>query len=176
MQAADTGVKAVSLDEEKIPTRVLRLINGFDAGKATLSNDEVELVVHNLKFTHDGGNNSTFKLSEESAGTLTWLSIAPILLQTLREGTILVVDELDSNLHQKLNSFSSHITQASLNIWMIYHLAPRQYGSWRKAKTGNHLCSRLQIFQSTLMPTMSTVIGRDNMVPSHIFQQLYCAG
>ena len=102
MQAADTGVKAISLDEEKIPTRVLRLINGFDTGKATLNNDEAELVVHNLEFTHDGGKNSTFKLSEESAGTLTWLSIAPILLQTLREGTILVVDELDSNLHQKL--------------------------------------------------------------------------
>ena len=55
MQAADTGVKAVSLDEEKIPTRVLRLINGFDTGKATLSNDEAELVVHNVEFTHDGG-------------------------------------------------------------------------------------------------------------------------
>ena len=105
MQAADTGIQSVSLNEEKISRNVLQFMKtGSEPNRKNTvpNNDEAEKAVYDLEFTHDGGGNHTFHLSEESAGTLAWLSIAPTLLQTLREGTILIVDELDSSLHQKL--------------------------------------------------------------------------
>lgn len=110
MKAADTGIESVSLNEEKIPVETLERLYKFlkaitefdDKSDEILSNDEAEKVIYNLVFTHSGEINSTLTLSEESAGTLAWLSIAPTLLQTLREGSVLIADELDSSLHQKL--------------------------------------------------------------------------
>ena len=110
MKAADTGIESVSLNEEKIPPEILeKLYKLFkamneldDESDDTLSNDEAKKVIYNLVFTHSGKTNSTFNLSEESAGTLAWLSTAPTLLQTLKEGSVLIADELDSSLHQKL--------------------------------------------------------------------------
>ena len=100
MQAADTGIQSVSLNEEQISRNVLQFMKtGSETNnKANVPNsDEAEKAVYNLEFTHDGGGNNTFNLSEESAGTLAWLSIAPTLLQTLREGTILIRSEIVEN-------------------------------------------------------------------------------
>ena len=110
MKAADTGIESVSLNEEKIPVETLERLYKFlkaitefdDKSNEILSNDEAEKVIYNLVFTHSGEINSILTLSEESAGTLAWLSTAPTLLQTLREGSVLIADELDSSLHQKL--------------------------------------------------------------------------
>lgn len=110
MKAADTGIESVSLNEEKIPVETLERLYKFlkaitefdDKSNEILSNDEAEKVIYNLVFTHSREINSTLTLSEESAGTLAWLSTAPTLLQTLREGSVLIADELDSSLHQKL--------------------------------------------------------------------------
>ena len=110
MKAADTGIESVSLNEEKIPVETLERLYKFlkaitefdDKSNEILSNDEAEKVIYNLVFTHSGEINSTLTLSEESAGTLAWLLTAPTLLQTLREGSVLIADELDSSLHQKL--------------------------------------------------------------------------
>ena len=110
MKAADTGIESISLNEEKIPVETLERLYKFlkaitefdDKSDEILSNDEAEKVIYNLVFTHSGEINSTLTLSEESAGTLAWLSTAPTLLQTLREGSVLIADELDSSLHQKL--------------------------------------------------------------------------
>lgn len=110
MKAADTGIESISLNEEKIPAETLKRLYKFlkeitkfdDKSNEILSNDEAEKVIYNLVFTHSGEINSTLTLSEESAGTLAWLSTAPTLLQTLREGSVLIADELDSSLHQKL--------------------------------------------------------------------------
>ena len=112
MQAADTGIDSVSIDKTKVPqhivdkmNRIITAINNAsdEINNIALSNDEVESVVYNLVFTHKGKNQSrTLTMQEESAGTLAWLSIAPQLLQSLRKGTILIADELDSSLHQNL--------------------------------------------------------------------------
>ena len=110
MKAADTGIESVSLNEEKIPVETLERLYKFlkaitefdDKSNEILSNDEAEKVIYNLVFTNSGEINSILTLSEESAGTLAWLSTAPTLLQTLREGSVLIADELDSSLHQKL--------------------------------------------------------------------------
>lgn len=45
-----------------------------------------------------------FELSEESAGTQTWLALIGPALNILRTGRVLVVDEIDASLHPKLSA------------------------------------------------------------------------
>lgn len=47
-------------------------------------------------------NVTTFRLSEESSGTSTWLGLIGPLLRALRDGAVLIVDELDAHLHPHL--------------------------------------------------------------------------
>lgn len=109
MQAADTGIESVQIDETKIsPTllkklrRIIATLQDEHAEKESLSSDEIEQVIYSLVFTHAGTHPRKLRLDEESAGTLAWLSIAPNLIQSLRTGSVLVADELDSSLHQNL--------------------------------------------------------------------------
>ena len=57
------------------------------------------------------------KTVDQSDGTLTWLSAAPIIVDALRDGTIVVADELDSSLHsQLLGMVVKSFTDESINI------------------------------------------------------------
>lgn len=50
------------------------------------------------------GSDVALPIDEESAGTRAWLSIAGLTLGALRDGSVLVVDEIDSSLHPMLSS------------------------------------------------------------------------
>ncbi|MDE0269155.1 MAG: ATP-binding protein [Acidimicrobiaceae bacterium] len=53
-----------------------------------------------LRLLHNvAGDSLPLELGQESDGTLTWLSLMPDLMTVLRNGGVLVVDELDSSLH-----------------------------------------------------------------------------
>lgn len=54
-----------------------------------------------VRLTH-GPQSRPFYLEEESAGTLSWLSLLPQVLVTLRRGGLLVIDEIDASLHPRL--------------------------------------------------------------------------
>jgi AAA15 family ATPase/GTPase len=56
-----------------------------------------------LKFVH-GRNESPFDLDEESAGTLSWLAMLPMILDALDEGLVVAVDEIDTSLHPLLTA------------------------------------------------------------------------
>lgn len=45
-----------------------------------------------------------FRLDDESAGTLSWLSLLPTVLTVLDEGGVLVIDEIDASLHSLLSA------------------------------------------------------------------------
>ncbi|SDG32233.1 hypothetical protein SAMN05216553_107119 [Lentzea fradiae] len=49
-----------------------------------------------------GSSDERFDLSDESAGTRSWLGLLPAVVKTLRDGGTLVVDELDASLHPLL--------------------------------------------------------------------------
>jgi hypothetical protein len=58
---------------------------------------------------------ATLRLKNESSGTRTWLGLIGPLLKALRDGTVLVVDELDAHLHPHLAAhliglFQSQVT------------------------------------------------------------------
>jgi uncharacterized protein len=59
-----------------------------------------------LEFVHrsapEAPRSATLSLTEESSGTRTWLGLIGPVLKALRDGTVLVVDELDAHLHPHL--------------------------------------------------------------------------
>lgn len=57
---------------------------------------------HEVRLSHGVGEG--FRLDEESAGTLSWLSFLPTVLTVLRDGGVLIIDEIDASLHSLLSA------------------------------------------------------------------------
>lgn len=125
LQVADIGVVAVSIEETKIPEHVNRALRrlrrelseeegGSPGEPADFEDDDEELgdldedqlaqVVRHLVFTHRGTAEESpeFSIQDESDGTIAWLAIAVPALEALREGGLLLVDEIDASLHPHL--------------------------------------------------------------------------
>ncbi|WP_165241187.1 AAA family ATPase [Corynebacterium lizhenjunii] len=117
--AADTGIRAVTLEHRRLPPEdferlqnVVAALTGAsgsgDRGAveiAKVSDDDLATLVHTFQFLHEGEGDAEdrkISLGDESTGTRAWLSIAPTVLKTLRAGSVLIADELDSSLHQSL--------------------------------------------------------------------------
>lgn len=135
MIAADTGITKVELDSQRIPKKsleqmdkVVRMLqdasgNSHEVKKegtaeaAKFNDAELQTIVHRLVSTHRGVDGHKFELCEESTGTQNWLVTAPIFLATLRGGGVLIVDEIDSSLHQSLVELVVQaFTDPSINI------------------------------------------------------------
>ncbi|WP_257159841.1 AAA family ATPase [Corynebacterium cystitidis] len=123
MLAADTGIKRVELDETRIPSDILDDIksilgvlsqaedneNTQDSEQesrdvaARYSDEQIEDIAYNFIFVHQGSDGEQrLNLAAQSAGTKSWLSIAPMILHALRRGGIVIADELDSSLHNNI--------------------------------------------------------------------------
>lgn len=61
-----------------------------------------EFIARNLLFRHGTGNGK-LRESEESTGTMAWLALGTAVVNALRHGQVLVVDELGSSLHPQLS-------------------------------------------------------------------------
>ncbi|OFT84718.1 ATP/GTP-binding protein [Corynebacterium sp. HMSC29G08] len=141
MQAADTGIVDVSIDEEnlspslaelaKILTQRLEDVSKNEKGSLKgfhmahepgayidVSDAELKAIAYQLMFTHRGDNsNHTLKMAAQSDGTLTWLSVAPIIVDALRNGHVVIADELDSSLHvQLLELVVKAFTDETINV------------------------------------------------------------
>ncbi|MDO5645474.1 MAG: ATP-binding protein [Dermabacter sp.] len=124
LHVADIGVTNVSIEERNIPERISRALSRLERdlreednrladdasqpeapeSQEDLADDELELVVRHLLFTHRGTTDDCppFSVNEESDGTIAWLAIAVPALEALRRGGLLLVDEIDSSLHPHL--------------------------------------------------------------------------
>ena len=129
LRVADIGIADVAVDESEVTDYFARTSLMLARQKGRLSKDvveslfgivpsqrvgnspsnttarrEVELVQRALIFRHLG-HNGTFPLplDAQSTGTLSWLSLALPALKILRQGGVLVVDEIDASLHPQLS-------------------------------------------------------------------------
>lgn len=114
---------SVSLEETNIPERIRRAVQRFHQdlrtgdntgtdienlhetnGPSELADDELEQVVRRFLFTHRGTAEDCppFSIEEESDGTIAWLAIAVPALEALRQGGLLLVDEIDASIHPHL--------------------------------------------------------------------------
>jgi len=131
LQVADIGIREVTVEERDLPERVRKALAQFqlalrsdeksaagDAVSAEGATDEAESgisatelgeedskqIVRNLLFTHRGESDDCppFSIAQESDGTIAWLALMVPVIDTLRHGGILCVDEIDSSLHPHL--------------------------------------------------------------------------
>lgn len=129
LRVADIGIADVVIDELELPTgaelgklMVAHYLAEFgkdpvdsqfgivpskridDSPSSVTARREVELVQRALMFRHLG-HNGTFPLplDAQSTGTLSWLTLALPALTILRQGGLLVVDEIDASLHPQLS-------------------------------------------------------------------------
>lgn len=99
LAAADISIADIDVVTRKVPGQAVH----FDlaAGKTEVRTEEVE--EHQLRFRHVTDNGEAmFELADESNGTRNLLFLAGPVLDILRKGLTLVIDELDTSLHTLL--------------------------------------------------------------------------
>ncbi len=106
LQAADLGINDLRLSEQEfkpdmVPANVPENI------REQIIQDNIGRKIRGIWVGHDVGETKTteLELSEESGGTKKIFALAGQWLDTLRNGHVLVVDELHENLHPNLVRF-----------------------------------------------------------------------
>ncbi|MGH3517465.1 MAG: AAA family ATPase [Haloechinothrix sp.] len=130
IQAADIGITDLHLDETDNP-RNLANAHAIEARVAKLESALQSTELHDrdkiltelkelrrhrnnlvprateprfaLRLQH-GESNTQFELDDESAGTVSWLQLLPMVLDALDSGHVMVVDEIDTSLHPLLTA------------------------------------------------------------------------
>jgi len=93
------------MENEQFKKELVELLNTADIGIEDIVSEEGSLLTHHKKY--DENNNevgmTTFELDkEESKGTQKFFKMSAPILNTLREGKVLIIDELDASLHPML--------------------------------------------------------------------------
>lgn len=115
-QIADTGITHIEVEEQTLPPEIAKLFTRIINGKSeeTIAEESEqressedseqlsEFIARNLLFRHGTGNGK-LRESEESTGTMAWLALGTAVVNALRHGQVLVVDELGSSLHPQLS-------------------------------------------------------------------------
>jgi AAA15 family ATPase/GTPase len=99
LSAADISIADIDVVTNRRPGQVVR----FDAvaGQTEVRTEEIE--EHQLRFHHvTEHGKAVFDLADESSGTRNLLFLAGPVLDILRKGMTLVIDELDTSLHTLL--------------------------------------------------------------------------
>ena len=99
---ADLGISDFSLREEPLDRLMADLLKvPLETFDPELSKPEFK--VPKIELFHKGAAGSiTLPFEQESAGTRAWFALAGPLLETLLDGELLCVDELDASLHPRL--------------------------------------------------------------------------
>ncbi|WP_326635667.1 ATP-binding protein [Streptosporangium sp. NBC_01755] len=88
--------------EESYHQRITRLLQSADLGVTRLDTDPETGEIRLWHRTPDGGETPLDFRTEESLGTHAWFAFLGPMLTVLDQGSVLLVDELDSSLHPTL--------------------------------------------------------------------------
>ncbi|WP_010099917.1 AAA family ATPase [Verminephrobacter aporrectodeae] len=100
LSAADTGITGITVETRRVQVPRISLSDSM-AGKTGMQSEE--MVEHTPRFHHvTERGKAVFDLLDESSGTRKLLVFAGPVLDILRDGQTLVVDELDTSLHSLL--------------------------------------------------------------------------
>jgi AAA15 family ATPase/GTPase len=110
IRAADLGIEDLRVDKKDIPQAHLEKISIPQEVKERILSDgsalaRVEVLVAHNKFDHNGKPTGVVKFelnTDESEGTQKFFCLSAPFIDTLRNGNILLVDELESSLHPLL--------------------------------------------------------------------------
>jgi len=108
IKTADIGIEDAILDEEDVPKEFIEQLPLSNEIKELLSERTFKnrsLMTYHKKFDKDNNEIglTIFELDkEESKGTRKFFKMSAPILNTLREGKILIIDEMDASLHPML--------------------------------------------------------------------------
>ncbi|WP_424825574.1 AAA family ATPase [Rothia dentocariosa] len=107
--AADLGIVRVEVDEEELDSKLLedlknQLHDLMEDQEVEIPEELVTQIRRSLIFFHRGEDGKEYSLSlrEQSDGTKSWLALSGQVFDALKNGKVLIVDELDSGLHSVL--------------------------------------------------------------------------
>ena len=108
LQAADLGIteaERLPLDPEfaERVERALRVLHGLEE-EGSGKEQEIQIMPSELVRLHHMGTEGPVPIdpAHESQGTLAWISLLGPALDTMRRGSVVLVDELDGSLHPHL--------------------------------------------------------------------------
>lgn len=110
LRAADLGIERVVVRKEEVPPevhqRIVRLLEAMEDGEE-IDEAKVPRLRDVVAFVHRGEDGEEFELpvARQSSGTITWLTTAWHALDAIRQGSVLLIDELDASLHPDLARF-----------------------------------------------------------------------
>ncbi|PHQ65119.1 MAG: abortive infection protein, partial [Sulfurimonas sp.] len=109
VKTADIGIDDILLNEEKVPDDLFDEMPFTKEFKDQMIKDMGDTIplINTYHQQYDKNNNEvgkiTFELDkEESKGTRKFFKMSAPILNTLREGKVLIIDELDASLHPML--------------------------------------------------------------------------
>jgi hypothetical protein len=111
LQFADVGISDIEVAEEeeteqakKFRTALVRALEEADPEAAAKMSQSSSRSRHNIKMVHSvaGGKSYPLDFDEESDGTKTYFSMLGPILEVLRNGTLVLIDELEASLHPHL--------------------------------------------------------------------------
>ncbi|MGD8214816.1 AAA family ATPase [Aestuariimicrobium sp. Y1814] len=115
LSIADVGIQKASLREDELTPEAVEMLAKireiFPADSPNEAKSLNEQVRRSLEFTHAGATDRSLPLQVESSGTVAWLALIVPAVDALRNGGLLVVDEIDSSLH-------SHLVEVVLGYFM----------------------------------------------------------
>lgn len=103
VKTADMGIESIESDEEEYPEEILAIFS--EKTREKQSSTRTFIKTHHKKFDEDQNElkNVVFELNkEESQGTQKFFAMSAPILDTLKKGTLLIIDELDASLHPML--------------------------------------------------------------------------
>jgi AAA15 family ATPase/GTPase len=124
LQAGDLGLAEAEIRQEKVPKSVLermrRLIGAITDENEPIPPELVPDIAEVLVFHHKGAHDQKFTLplKRESSGTISWIVSIWQALTALREGSLLLIDELDASLHPSLARYI-------VELFLTSHLNPK---------------------------------------------------
>lgn len=105
LREADLGITGVTRRQihPELKERLNRLLEFFRGESPDEDLEGFEFSDTEVRLQHSAGN-AEFELadSEESWGTRVWFGMIGLVVETLREGSVLLADELEASLHPKL--------------------------------------------------------------------------
>ena len=147
LHAADLGITDAKLREpdpeftERFK-RIMKIVQReMDFDEALTAIDDPDFSFLGVALSHRGKNGSVeFDSQDESLGTLVWLGLIGPVLDALANGTLLLVDELESSLHPSL---VAQLVRTFQNVHSNPNGAQLIFNSFEASLMGNSVEDRI---------------------------------
>lgn len=105
MGIKDVEMKITDIEFEKAPSFIKKIMKEDNAEESSLTQSEI--ITKHMQYNENNEyiRDIEFKLQNESTGTNKFLLLAGPIVETLDNGEILVIDELDNSFHTQMTEF-----------------------------------------------------------------------